>query len=105
MVDTVYIPATMTNLMRMTAYIITFLLQVAATQVNRQKCSAKTLHTSGLQVIDSSMDLQLAAGHLPECCTKLKAWYYPTRRRKFVAVALGLLADGLAVPQQIQDVN
>ena len=76
MVDTVYIPATMTNLMRMTAYIITFLLQVAATQVNRQKCSAKTLHTSGLQVIDSPMDLQFATGNLPGAA-QLEAWYHP----------------------------
>ena len=30
-----------------------------------RKSSAETLHTSGLQVIDSSMDLQFASGNLP----------------------------------------
>ena len=46
----------------MTVFIVA-LLQLKRT--GSSKCSAKILNASRLQVIDSSMDLQLAAGNLP----------------------------------------
>ena len=50
-----------------------------ARRISRSRCSAESLDASGLQVIDSSMDLQLAARNLPPMFHTIQVRTYITK--------------------------
>ena len=52
---------------------------VQARRISRSRCSAESLDASGLQVIDSSMDLQLAARNLPPMFHTIQVRTYITK--------------------------
>ena len=61
-----------------TVFITTSRCDLQARRISRSRCSAESLDASGLQVIDPSMDFQLAARNLPLSKIKETSGYVST---------------------------